>query len=118
MGAAGYISKHSAPDVLTTAILQIRQHGSYHTPQVARLMAAELSGTATIRKPASHVILSNREMEVASMIASGTPMKQISLQLGLSIKTVSTHRARLLRKLELANNAELAAYFIRNGLLQ
>jgi len=115
MGAAGYLSKHSAPDELNTAIHQILEYGTYLSPNVSRLIAEEFVRSG---KPSNHALLSNREMEIANLVASGLRMKQIADDLGLSIKTVSTHRSRLLKKLNLANNAELTAYFMRNGLLQ
>lgn len=118
MGAAGYLTKHSAPDELTTAILQIRQHGSYLTPSVSRLLTDEISRNRRTNAAEPHQLLTNREMEVATMIASGLPAKQIAHNLNLSIKTVHTHRSRLMKKMQLANNAELASYFIRNGLSQ
>ena len=118
MGASGYLPKHSAPDDLTNAVSQIRKHGSYISPSVARLLANEVSTPQRAALESPHLLLSNRELEIATLIASGCPMPQIADRLNLSIKTVNTHRTRLFKKLKLANNAELAAYFVRNGLLQ
>jgi len=118
MGAAGYLSKHSAPDDLSTAILQIRQHGTYLSPTVSVLLADEICRNKRCSVSSSHERLSNREMEVAGLIASGLRAQQIADNLGLSLKTIHTHRSRLMKKLQMANNAELTAYFIRNGLLQ
>ncbi len=119
MGAAGYLSKHSAPDDLTKAIKEIRSHGNYISPAVSRLMAHEITRSTKSRKAtAPHELLTNREMEIAGLIASGCRLKQIGEDLNLSIKTVATHRTRILKKIQIANNAELATYFIRNGLLQ
>lgn len=118
MGAAGYLSKHSAPDELINAVQQIKAHGAYISPTIARMMTSELSSKRRSQAVSPHDLLTNREMEVAVMIASGKPMRQIAEGLHLSIKTVNTHRTRLLKKLQLANNAELAAYFIRNRLVQ
>ncbi len=116
MGAAGYLSKHAAPDDLITAITQIRSNGTYLSPTVSRLLADEISRTKR-SSAVSHELLSDREMEVAGLLAAGCPSKQIAHDLNISLKTVHTHRARLMKKLQLANNAELAAYFIRSGLL-
>jgi DNA-binding NarL/FixJ family response regulator len=118
MGAAGYLSKLSAPDELINAVQQIRTHGAYISPGIARIMTTELGSKRRTEAVCPHDLLTNREMEVAVMIASGKSMRQIAEDLHLSIKTVNTHRTRLLKKMQLANNAELAAYFIRNRLLQ
>lgn len=117
MGAAGYLSKLSAPDELINAVQQIKNHGAYISPGIARIMTVELGNKRRSEAVSPYELLTNREMEVAVMIASGKPMRQIAEELHLSIKTVNTHRTRLLKKMQLANNAELAAYFIRNRLL-
>ena len=117
MGAAGYLSKLSAPDELINAVQQIRAHGAYISPSIARIMTIELGNKRRTETVSPHDLLTNREMEVAVMVASGKSMRQIAEDLHLSIKTVNTHRTRLMRKLQLANNAELAAYFIRNRLM-
>lgn len=117
MGAAGYLSKLSAPDELINAVQQIKNHGAYISPGIARIMTIELGNKRRTETVSPHDLLTNREMEVAVMIASGKSMRQIAEELHLSIKTVNTHRTRLMRKLQLANNAELAAYFIRNRLM-
>jgi DNA-binding NarL/FixJ family response regulator len=117
MGAAGYLSKLSAPDELINAVQQIRAHGAYISPSIARIMTIELGNKRRTETVSPHDLLTNREMEVAVMVASGKSMRQIAEDLHLSIKTVNTHRTRLMKKLQLANNAELAAYFIRNRLM-
>jgi two-component system, NarL family, invasion response regulator UvrY len=115
LGAAGYMSKHTASEELMTAILQIRNSGKYISPKVALLLAEAItvhpSSPDAQQKP-----LSNRELEVARMLASGTQVKAIAFELGLSIKTVSTHRTRLLEKLGLNSNVALANYFSHDKL--
>jgi DNA-binding NarL/FixJ family response regulator len=115
LGAAGYMSKHSAADELIAAIGQIRATGKYISPKVALLMADALSMN-TLKPEAPHKQLSNREMEVASLLAQGVQIKSIAFQLGLSSKTVSTHRTRLLNKLGLRSNVALANYFSQQQL--
>lgn len=114
-GAAGYMSKHSAPEDLMIAIGQIRNTGKYISPKVALLLA-----DAIISRPLSpeapHKQLSDRELEVAHMLASGMQVKAIAFDLGLSVKTVSTHRTRLLAKLGLNSNVALANHFSLNKL--
>ncbi|MBV5339066.1 MAG: response regulator transcription factor [Deltaproteobacteria bacterium] len=115
LGAAGYMSKHTASEELMTAILQIRNSGKYISPKVALLLAEAI--TVHPSSPdAQHKPLSNRELEVARMLASGTQVKAIAFELGLSIKTVSTHRTRLLEKLGLNSNVALANYFSHDKL--
>jgi two-component system invasion response regulator UvrY len=114
-GAAGYMSKHSAAEDLMIAIGQIRNTGKYISPKVALLLA-----DAIISRPLSpeapHKQLSDRELEVARMLASGMQVKAIAFDLGLSVKTVSTHRTRLLAKLGLNSNVALANHFSLNKL--
>ena len=115
LGAAGYMSKHTAAEELIPAIGQIRSSGKYISPKVALLLAEAIS----IKPPSqesSHKPLSDREMEVAAMLAQGTQVKAIAFELGLSAKTVSTHRTRLLAKLGLSGNVALANYFSQNKL--
>ena len=116
LGAAGYMSKHSAAEELVTAVQQIRNTGKYISQKVALLLAEAIRinprSTDKLYK-----LLSNREMEVACMLARGTQVKTIAFELGLSVKTVSTHRTRLLNKLCLDNNITLANYFTQNKLI-
>ena len=115
LGAAGYMSKHTAAEELIPAIGQIRNSGKYISQKVALLLAEAISYQPepddTQLKP-----LSDREMEVAVMLAHGTKVKAIAYKLGLSAKTVSTHRTRLLEKLGLTSNVALANYFSLNRL--
>jgi DNA-binding NarL/FixJ family response regulator len=116
MGAAGYVTKTSAADVFTTAISSILRTGKYLSPTVSLLLAHEVdSSRSSHTKP--HELLSNREMEVAGLIASGITAKEIAEQLSLSIKTINTHRSRLLAKLGLKNSIKLTAYFIQHHLI-
>jgi DNA-binding NarL/FixJ family response regulator len=116
LGAAGYMSKHTAAEELISAINQISATGKYISPKVALLLAeAILINTSAPATP--HELLSNRELEVATMLAHGTQVKAIAFELGLSVKTVSTHRTRLLAKLGLNSNVALANYFSQNKLI-
>lgn len=117
IGAAGYITKTAAVHKLITAIESIRSTGKYLTPNVSLLLADEVGNNR--RRPAAnlHELLSNREMEVALLIASGMPTRLIAEQLCLSVKTINTHRSRLLAKLGLKNSVELTTYCIHNNLI-
>ena len=115
-GAAGYMTKTSAVHNLITAIESIRRTGKYISPAVSLLLADEV-GTGRSHHAKTHELLSNREMEVARLIASGRSTREIAEQLNLSIKTINTHRSRLLNKLGLKNSVELTTYCIHNHLI-
>lgn len=113
-GAAGYLTKDSPPDLLLQAARQIIGGGKFITPSVAEILASEIQVDAA-KSP--HELLSDREYLVMMKIASGSSVTEISEVLKLSVKTVSTYRTRLLSKLALKNNAEIAHYAIRNHLI-
>jgi len=112
-GAAGYITKGSSRDELKEAILQIAAGGRYVCPSFAFEMAVGLLGTDKPR----HETLSDRELEVLRLIASGTTVGEIARQLFLSNKTISTYRRRILDKMAMHSNAELTHYAIREKLV-
>jgi len=112
-GAAGYLTKQQPPQEVINAIKQIAGGGRYLTAAVAERAAAALDGNAQ-RLP--HERVSRREYEVLCMIGLGKSVKQIATELGVSPKTVSTHRARLLRKMRLKTSAELIRYVLQYGL--
>lgn len=114
-GASGYISKESAPEELIIAAKKILSGGRYVSASLAERFASELN--RGIEK-APHETLSDRELEIMLMIASGKTVKEIGNELALSIKTVSTYRSRILAKMSLKNNAEITRYAIENRLLQ
>jgi len=113
-GAAGYLNKQSAPDQLIGAIRLVASGKKYISPEVAQELASQVSGE---RDGLPHEGLSNREYQTLCMIASGLPVSAIADQLALSVKTISMYRARLLKKMQLKNNAELTHYAIKQGLL-
>ena len=114
-GAAGYLTKQSAPAQLVSAIRQVHQGRKYVTPAVAEELAQNVDRDAD--QPL-HQSLSNREFQTMCMIASGKSLTDIASQMSLSVKTVSVYRARVLEKMRLKNNAELTHYAIRNQLVQ
>lgn len=113
-GASGYLTKESAPDELLQAIRKTAKGGKYITSSLAEKIAAELNGE---RSGLPHDALSDREYQVLCMIASGKTVKEIAEILSLSIKTISTHRARILEKMRMKNNAQLTHYAIRHNLV-
>ncbi|HWR75900.1 MAG TPA: response regulator transcription factor [Thiobacillus sp.] len=113
-GAAGYLNKQSAPDQLVDAIRLVASGKKYISAEVAQELASQVSGE---RDGLPHEGLSNREYQTLCMIASGLPVSAIAEKLALSVKTISMYRARLLKKMQLKNNAELTHYAIKQGLL-
>jgi len=113
-GAAGYLTKESAGEELVGAIEKVLRGGRYISPTMAERMASYLD--MDVQK-APHEGLSDREFQILRMIASGNAVGQIARELHLSVKTISTYRARLLEKMNMKNNAELTHYALQRGLV-
>jgi DNA-binding NarL/FixJ family response regulator len=113
-GASGYMTKESAPDEIVMAIKKILRGGKYVSPALAERLASNLG---VDREKPLHEALSDREYEVMVMICAGKLLKEIAQKLDLSIKTVSTYRSRILKKMKMENNAELIRYAIKNQLV-
>jgi two-component system, NarL family, invasion response regulator UvrY len=113
-GAAGYLTKESAPAKLVQAIRKVVRGGKYVSSTLAEKLVYDLDGDAS---KAPHEILSDREYQVLCMIASGKTVTEIGEELALSVKTISTYRVRILEKLNMKNNAELTRYAIKEGLV-
>jgi len=113
-GAAGYLTKDSAPEELVKAIRKVCGGGKYISPSLAERLASHVA--ADFDRPL-HELLSDREDQVMRLIVSGKTVSEIARELSLSVKTISTHRTRLLQKLHLKTNAELTRYAIQHGLL-
>jgi len=113
-GASGYLSKESAADQLVAAIRRIAAGGAYVTPETAERLAL---GAAPRAEAAAHTLLSDREFQVFRMIARGASVSEIARELSLSVKTISTHKTRIMDKMGLANQAELIRYALEHRLL-
>ena len=113
-GAAGYMTKESAPEELVGAIKRVLAGGRYISPSLAEKMASYLA-VDVLKQP--HERLSYREFQILRMIASGKTVTQVARELSLSVKTISTYRVRILDKLQMKNNAELTRYAIKQGLV-
>jgi two-component system invasion response regulator UvrY len=112
-GASGFLSKDSSPEQIREAIRRAMRGGTYVSPSLAeRLLARELPERG--RLPHEH--LSPRELEIMLRIARGESLTQIGRELSLSVKTVSTHRTRLLQKMRFTTNADLTRYVLTHGL--
>lgn len=113
-GADGYLCKDCERDELLRAIRIVAQGRRYVSARTAELLAGQLAGESAAPP---HAQLSGRELEVFLQLARGASVSDLAAELKLSVKTVSTYRSRLLEKLGVASNAELAAYAIRHGFL-
>lgn len=114
-GAAGYLTKESASQELVDAIEKVIAGRRYISSSLAERMASYLDKDV---QKLPHERLSDREFLVLRMIASGKTVGQIAQELSLSVKTISTYRARLLEKMDMKNNSELTHYAIQRGLVE
>ena len=113
-GANGYVPKMIVPEELVRAVRAVGSGRRYITPMVAELLASE---AAAEEDGPLHNRLSERELQVFTRIARGVSPAVMANELGLSVKTVSTYRARILEKMGMRSNAEIAAYAVRNQLV-
>ncbi len=114
-GGSGYLTKDAADAELVTAVGRLLRGGRYFVAEVLEGLAMTLH-TESAEHP--HERLSDREYQVLRMIGSGKTVSQIAAQLVLSVKTVSTYRARVLEKMGLRTNADLTGYAVRHGLTE
>jgi DNA-binding NarL/FixJ family response regulator len=113
-GASGYLTKESAATQLVAAIRRVAAGGAFITPEVAEQLALNSMPQA---EGAPHTKLSDREYEIFRLLVAGKTVSEIAGQLKLSVKTVSTHKARLLEKMGMESPAELVRYAITNRLV-
>lgn len=113
-GADGYLNKAGDPVELISAVRVLASGRKYVTPEISEMLVSSLSSTGA---QTLHSTLSERELQTLLKIASGKRLSEIAEDLMISPKTVSVYRSRLLEKLKLSNNAELAVYAIRNQLV-
>ena len=113
-GVAGYITKNCVADQLVTAIHRLCDGGEYVSSDVAERLALQLRHGGVGEKP--HERLSNREHKIFELLAQGLSVSKIAADLGLSSKTVSTHKARLLKKMSLQSQADVVRYAFKEGL--
>ncbi|WP_300457975.1 response regulator transcription factor [Desulfobacula sp.] len=115
-GAMGYVTKQSAPEQLVAAVIKIHAGGRYLTEKASEALALRV-----IRGNKSQTLiesLSMRELQVLRKLAMGATNKEVAISYNISVKTVDTYRARILKKLNLRNNAELSRYAIQNKLVE
>jgi two-component system invasion response regulator UvrY len=114
-GAAGYLTKESVPDELIAAIRKVARGGKYVSQSLAEQLTSELRGEVE-KEP--HETLSDREFQVMTLLAAGKSVTDVAEELSLSVKTVSTYRARILDKLNLKSTAEIIRYALEQGLVE
>ena len=113
-GASGYLTKERSPYELIGAIRKVAAGGRYLDAELAEKLAMEV-GSVQVVSP--HERLSDRELQVMLLLAKGRTVGEIANELALSINTVSTYRTRILNKMMLRNNAEIAYYAVKEGLV-
>jgi len=113
-GAAGYLTKESAGEELVGAIHKVTQGGRYISTALAERMALYLDQDS---HHAPHERLSDREFQILRLIGLGKAVSEIAKELSLSVKTISTYRARVLRKMNMKHNAELTRYALQRSLV-
>ena len=114
-GAAGYLTKESVPEELKEAVRRVRAGGRYVSATLAENLAFDLRRAADTPV---HELLSDREFQVLRMIASGRTVKQIADEIALSVKTISTYRARILLKTGMKTTADLIRYALQTHLVE
>ncbi|MGD9942544.1 MAG: response regulator [Burkholderiaceae bacterium] len=114
-GAMAYLNKSADPALILEAVRTVAGGRKYLTPEIAHLLLDTVTGKGD---GAPHEQLSDRELQTMLLIASGKRLSEIAETLTLSPKTVSVYRARVLEKLGVASNAELASYALRHGLIE
>lgn len=113
-GASGYLTKESATAQLVSAIRKVASGGAFITDLVAQQLAL---GAMPQAEGPRHGALSDREFQVFRELVSGKAVSDIATQLNLSVKTVSTHKARIMQKMNMSNSAELIRYAIHHRLV-
>ena len=114
-GASAYLTKNSPTDLLISVIRRLANGGRYIDPELAEKLLFDLGPTSAILP---HSTLSDREYDVLKLITAGVSLAEISQKLALSAKTVSTYRARILKKMNMQNNAQLIRYVTEHKLLE
>lgn len=112
-GAAGYLTKDGEPEILVTAIRKVALGGRFVDPALAGQLVFETNDPG---QKAPHEQLTERECEILLLLAKGKSLNEIADELAISNKTVSTHKTRLMQKMNFSSNADLVHYAVANGL--
>jgi len=114
-GASGYLNKDSAPEMLVGAIRKVASGGAFISPATAEQLA---HGVIRGEERPLHTLLSDREFEVFQSLVGGESVSGIANKLNLSVKTVSTHKSRIMQKMGMQSATELIRYALENGLIE
>lgn len=114
-GASGYVTKESDSELLLAAMRRVAAGGVFVSDKVAEIMAR---GLRPISEVFPHTLLSDREFQVFEMLAQGLGLTEIAGEFSLSVKTISTHKSRILQKMNLNNMADLIRYAISHKLVE
>jgi DNA-binding NarL/FixJ family response regulator len=119
-GVRGYVLKSDSDNDLLLAVEALARHKPFFTSKARRVIQNEFirEGKFTNISTVLHNLLSSREREIVQLIAEGKNSREISLSLGISVKTVETHRANIMRKLEIHSVSELVRYAVRNKIIE
>ena len=117
-GARGYILKSDAGRDLVSAVEALRQHGTFFTSRVAKVILNGYLTASSAAPPTEISGLSDREREIIQLIAEGKGNKEMAAVLGISIKTVETHRKNLMQKLHLSSAIDVVRWALRNGVIE
>jgi len=113
-GATGYLTKDAAPEDLMDAVRKVAGGGRYLAPELAEKIAFEASSGTTV---VPHELLTGRELIILRMLARGVKIKEIAEELGISNKTVSAHKARIMQKMHIPSDAKLMQYVATHGFI-
>ena len=114
-GAHGYVSKGASPDQLLHAIQSVHRGETFFSPEIAQAALNQLVNNGGKKEPFAQ--LTSREREVLILIAQGRSNKEIANQLGIGVRTIETHRERIMRRLDIHSVAGLTKFAIANGLV-
>jgi len=119
-GARGYVTKSSVARDLTTAVEALRQNKTFFTPRVDQMILNSFlhGGTGSLETVSSRDRLTSRQREILQLLAEGKTSKEVAVELNISVKTAETHRANIMRKLNVHSVSDLVRYAIRNGIVE
>lgn len=117
-GARGYILKSDAGDELIKAVEALRLHKTYFTTTVSEALLESFLKSGAVADSGETALITPREREIVQLLAEGKSNKEVATKLDMSVKTVETHRANIMRKLDLHSLSELVLYAVRNRIIQ
>ena len=117
-GARGYILKSDAGEELVQALRALGRHKPFFTKRISDAMLAGFLQTEAFPKEGEDTVLTPREREIIQLLAEGKSNKEVATALDISVKTAETHRANIMRKLDLHSLSELVLYAVRNHIVE